>query len=197
MIRYIITGIVFLGIIINYYLGISLYKEPKNDGYFSNVSNYNIINRREIMASPRYVTLLSILLGIFLGVYMFLCQLQEINSLVMWGTMGVLVVLYLVEITRKVSITEDSLQFERIFTPTKKIPLNNIDGMFVYSYNKKFLNKRAFTTKLVVTHGDEKFKFTLSSIDVKAIINMMKDNFGVEEYKMYVHKKSDKVIREK
>ena len=37
MIMYIVTGIVFLLIAINYYLGYSLYKLPSNEGYFNNV----------------------------------------------------------------------------------------------------------------------------------------------------------------
>lgn len=190
MIMYVVTGIIFLLILVNYYLGHALYKLPSNDGYFSNVKHYNIINKKDIMASPKYVTVLSMLLGIFLGIYVCLSSFYQINAYVEWGTVLILVLLYLVEISRKVTITDENLEFEKLFTPTKKIPLNSIDGMYVFSYNKKFLNKRAFTTKLVVATGNEKHKFTLSSIDVKAVMNMMKDNFGITENKMYVAKRN-------
>lgn len=190
MIMYVITGIVFLLILANYYLGYKLYKEPTNDAYFSNVNNYNIINKKNIMASPRYVVFLSILFGLFTGIYIALSKVCEFNPYIEWVTILTLFVLYLIEITRKVSITDENLELEKLFSSTKKIPLNTIDGMFVYSYNKKFLNKRAFTTKLVVATGDKKHKFTLSSIDVRAIMNMMKENFGITENKMYVYRKT-------
>lgn len=188
MIMYVVTGIIFLLVLVNYYLGHALYKLPNNNAYFSNVTHYNIINKKDIMASPKYVTFLSTLLGIFLGIYVCLSSYYKINFYVEWGTVLTLVILYLVEISRKVTVTDESLELEKLFTPTKKIPLNTIDGMYIFSYNKKFLNKRAFTTKLVIATGNKKHKFTLSSIDVKSVINMMKDNFGITENKMYVAK---------
>lgn len=102
--------------------------------------------------------------------------------------MLLLFVLYLIEISRKILLTSDSLEFERMFFRTKKIPLDKIDGMYIYSYNKKFLNKNAFTTKLVVVNGNNKYKFTLSGISPKVVLNMMKDNFGISDYKMYIKK---------
>lgn len=189
MVMYVVTALVFIGIFANYFLGYKLYKVPSNKGYFSNVNHYNTINRKDIMASPKYVGGLSILLGLFLGVYIVLCDLVQMNTFLKWITVTTLFILYLVEITRKITLTDDYLELGKIFSPTKKIALNDIDGMFVYSYNKKFLNKRAFTTKLVVAAGSKKYKFTLSSIDVKAVINMMKDNFGITENKMFVAKK--------
>ena len=189
MIMYVVTGILFLLILINYLLGHILYKEPTNDAYFSNVNNYNIVDKRVIMASPKYVLTLSISLGIFLGIYVCLNNVCKINWYVEFFSIMLLLMLYLVEITRKITVTDDDLELEKLFAPTKRIPLNSIDGMYVYSYNKRFLNKRAFTTKLVVTAGNIKHKFTLSSLDTRAVINMMKENFGVTENKMYVSKK--------
>lgn len=189
MVMYVVTALVFLGIFANYFLGHKLYKEPSNEGYFSNVNHYNTINRKDIMASPKYVGILSILLGLFIGMYMVLCDLVKMNTALKCSTIAILFVLYLVEITRKITLTDDCLEMGKFFAPTKKIALNDIDGMFVYSYNKKFLNKRAFTTKLVVAAGAKKYKFTLSSIDVKAVTNMMKENFGITENKIFVAKK--------
>lgn len=189
MVMYVVTALIFVGIVVNYFLGYKLYKEPKNEGYFSNVTNYNTINKKDIMASPKYVGVLSVLLGVFIGAYLCLCELSQINNVLKWTTVIVLFVLYLIEISRKITLNDDSLEFESLFMPTKKIPLNNIDGMYIYSYNKKFLNKRAFTTKLVVANRNKRYKFTLSSIDVKPVINMMKENFGITENKMFVAKK--------
>lgn len=103
-----------------------------------------------------------------------------------WGTVIVLLALYLIEITRKIAITDEYLEFERIFFITKKIPLDQIDGMYIYSFNKRFLNKNAFTTKLVVANGQSRYKFTISGIDTRAVLNMMKENFGINENKMYI-----------
>ena len=189
MVMYIVTAILLVLFILNYVLGNVLYCEPSTLGYSSNVKNYNTINNRNIMASPKYVTILSALLGIFLGAYCKLCQVLEINKYIIYGVTILLLIAYLVEITRKITITDENLEFEKMFCPTKKIPLNKIDGIYIYSYNKKFLNKRALTTKLVVCTGSEKYKFTISSIDVKAVLSMMKDNFGITENKIFVKNK--------
>lgn len=186
MIMYVITILVFVGVILNYLLGKFLYKEPKNKNYFSNVRNCNTINKKNLMASPKYVTVLSILVGIFFGSYYFLCTLCEVNSTLFWSLILVLSVLYLVEITRKISVTDENLEFEKIFSPTRKIPVNLISGIYIYSFKKKFLNKRALTTKLVVVTNKEKYKFTLSSIDIKPVLNMMKENFGITENKIFI-----------
>lgn len=189
MIMYIVTAILFILFVLNYTLGKVLYSEPTSMSYSSNVKQYNTIGNKNIMASPKYVTVLSAFLGIFLGVYCCLGKILETNALVMWGMVLLLLIAYLIEITRKITLTDDSLEFERMFCPTKKIPLNKIDGMYIYSYNKKFLNKRALTTKLVVCIGNEKYKFTISSLDVKAVLAMMKDNFGITENKIFVKNK--------
>ena len=128
--------------------------------------------------------------GIFFGIYMLLGRIAQTNSFVIWGTVIVLFVLYLVEITRKIVLTDENLVFERMFFKTKKISLDKIDGMYVYSFNKRFMNKNAFTTKLVVATGNSKYKFTLSGIDTRAVLNMMKENFGVNENKMFIAQKS-------
>lgn len=189
MIMYVVTTLIFVGILANYILGEVLYKEPKNEIYFKNVKNYNTTHQREIMASPKYVFTISVFLGLLIGAYLLLCSYTGLNAVLKWATVLILVILYLVEITRKISLNEENLECSAFLLMTKKIPINKIDGMFVYSFTKRFLNKRALTTKLVITFGSEKYKFTLSSIDVKAVINMMKENFGITENKMYIAKK--------
>ena len=189
MVMYIVTAILLILFILNYTLGKVLYSEPNSYAYSSNVKQYNTINNRNIMASPKYVTVLSALLGIFLGIYCRIGQVLETNGFVMWGMVLLLLIAYLIEITRKITITDENLELEKMFCPTKKIPLNTIDGIYIYSYNKKFLNKRALTTKLVVCTGSAKYKFTISSLDVKAVLSMMKDNFGITENKIFVKNK--------
>ena len=186
MIMYIVTAIIFVLIFLNYFLGFKLYEEPKNQGYFTNVKHYNVVRQKDIMTSPKYVFIISVSLGIFFGVYVLLGRMLEINALVIWITFLTLFGLYLVEITRKISLTEEYLKFEKAFYKTKLIPLEQIDGIYVYSFNKKFINKNAFTTKLVVVNGKSKYKFTLSGIDTKSVLNMMKDNFGISENKMFI-----------
>ena len=65
--------------------------------------------------------------------------------------------------------------------------------MYLYSWNKKFLKKHALTTKLVITtNSDKKYKFVISSLDNKAVLNLLKENFGVINNKMYIGKKTNK-----
>lgn len=191
MIMYVVTTIFFILFILNYILGKVLYSAPAStSSYYSNVKQYNALGNKTIMASPKYVTVLSIFLGIFIGVYYKLGKFLETNAFVMWGMILLLVIAYLIEITRKITLTDDSLEFEKMFFPTKKIPLNKIDGMYIYSYNKKFLNKRALTTKLVVCSGMmERYVFTIASLDIKAVLAMMKENFGITDNKIFVKNK--------
>jgi len=186
MIMYIVTVMIFIVIFINYFLGMKLYKEPKNEAYFSNVRHYNVIHNRDLMTSPKYVFFISALLGIFIGIYSTLGKMTKTNSIVIWTTIIILFVLYLVEISRKIVLNEENLEFERMFFKTKKIPLSSIDGIYIYSFNKKFIDKNAFTTKLVISTGNRRYKFTLSGINARAVLNMMKENFGISENKMYI-----------
>lgn len=189
MIIYVATALIIVVILINYILGAKLYNEPKGGTYFSNVTNYNVIHQKDIMPSPQYVFGISSLLGIFIGIYIFAGGVAKANSYVIYGTVILLVILYLIEITRKIVLNENNLEFERLFFRTKKIPLHTIDGMYIYSFNKKFLDKNALTTKLVVTTDNSRYKFTLSGISIRAVLNMMKENFNISENKMYIQKK--------
>ena len=185
-----VSAIIIILIIINYYLGKKLYSIPNNKEYFNNVERLDFTKEKHIAPNPRYVVIISILVGIVLGFYITLCSRFSINK---WITNVITIlinILYLIEITRTIKIKEDKLILSKAFS--KKISLygNQIKGIYIYSFNKKFLKKRAFTTKLVVVTKEEKiYKFTLSSIDNKAVLNMIKDNFGVTNYKMYIAKK--------
>ena len=117
-------------------------------------------------------------------------------SIIFLVSLAILVVLiiticYLIEITRKITIKDDKLILSKMFSKKVEIYGNQIKGIYIYSFNKKFLKKRALTTKLVVVEKTDKFhKFTLSSLDNKAVLNMLKENFGVQNYKMYIEKRN-------
>ena len=66
-----------------------------------------------------------------------------------------------------------------------------VDNLNIYSYNKRFLEKNALTTKLIiVTKTDKKYKFILSSLNYKSVLNMMSDIFGVTNNKMFIANKN-------
>lgn len=186
MVMYIVTVLMGIFIILHYSLGHCLYQEPKNEAYFSNVKHYNVIHQRDIMPSPSYIIVSSILLGIGMGVYISLAQRVQMNWWLTIGTVLLLSLLYLVELTRKITLNDEELILERMLGKTRRIPLNQIDGMYLFSWNKKFLDKNALTTKLVVVTGKKKYPFTLSGIEPRAVMNMMKENFGVTENKMFI-----------
>ena len=84
-----------------------------------------------------------------------------------------------------------------LFTETE-LDATKIRGMYIYSYNKKFLKSHAYTTKLVITDTDNHItKYTLSSLDNKAVLNMMKESFGVNSYKMFISKHEKMPIQNK
>lgn len=177
-----IATIIFL----NYFLGYKLYKEPKKDEFFHNVKNINTIKMPEIAPDPQYILLITILSGVLIG--LFISFTEKINqssfySFVFTITIGIL---YLIEISRRVRLTDESLSLSRLFAKTKEIPLNDINGMYIFSPNKKFMNGHSFTTKLVVCTHNNNIRFTISSLNKKAIINMMKNNFGISDYKIFV-----------
>lgn len=184
---YVVSVIIVLLVFANYFLGYKLYSKPKNEAYFNNVNRLDFEKERYIAPNPKYVVTISMLIGIAMGFYISLGSYFKINkwfAIVIVATIGIL---YLIEITRKITIKEDKLILSKAFSPKVELYGNQIKGIYIYSYNKKFLKKRALTTKLVVvTKTDKFYKFTLSSIDNKAVLNMIKENFGVTEYKMYI-----------
>ena len=59
------------------------------------------------------------------------------------------------------------------------------------------MNNHAYTVKLVVAQTSKKLtKFALSSIDNRAIMNMIKDNFGVKKNKMYIANQKELITKD-
>ena len=94
------------------------------------------------------------------------------------------------EITKRISIREGVITLSGFLLKTKQIDISRITGMYIYSYNRKFMKGHAYTVKLVIVDDSGKrTKYTLSSIDNRAVTNMMKENFGIEKNKMYIAKR--------
>lgn len=177
-----------IAVLTNYFLGAKLYMLPKNDAYFNNVNEININNFKDIMPSPKYVITITILNAILIGLFYALCETAKVSGWIPTVYALVLLFLYLIEISRSISINENTIILSRLFRKDITIPIATIDGMYIYSYNKKFLKKHALTTKLVVVARNKKYKFTISSLENRAILNMMKNNFGITEHKMFIAK---------
>ena len=187
---YVVSAIILLFIILNYFFSVKLYQEPENEQFYNNVKSLNFIKEKYIVPQPKYVTLISILLGLLFGAYISLAKYYSINKWLVLVIILLLIMCYLVEITRKIIIKDGKLILSKAFSKKIEFSGNEIKGMYIYSYNKKFLNKHALTTKLiVVTKTDKKYKFVLSSLNNKSVLNMMKENFGITNYKMYIAKK--------
>lgn len=186
---YIVSGIIIIFIVINYFLEYKLYNVPKNEGYFCNVTEFNIEKEKYISPQPLYVTMISIFTGIMEGLYISLCEYFQVNKILTVIISVLVLVCYFIEITRSISLVGGNLVLSKAFS--KKIVINatSIKGMYLYSWNKKFLKKHALTTKLVITtNSNKKYKFVVSSLDNKAILNLMKESFGVTNNKMYIGK---------
>ena len=192
MVAYILTAIIIGLSLINFILGIKLYEEPRENGYFNNVNALDLNRERNIFADPRYIAGASIIVGVLIGIYIAFLTSINMNGIVFTGTTLLLVVMYLYELTRRITLKEGNLTLSKFFFIKKEIPASQIKGMYIYSYNKKFLKSHAYTTKLVITDNQgRKTKFTLSSIDNRAVLNMMKEAFGINSYKMYISKKEN------
>lgn len=190
MIAYVITGIIVLLTLINLLLGAKLYKEPKENGYFNNVTDINFVREKNIYADPKYIAGMSIIVGILLGMYIGFLNIVDINGIVFTLTTLLILAMYLFELSRRIILKDGKLILSKFFFINKEMNPSDIKGMYIYSYNKKFLKSHAYTTKLVLTDlRGNKTKFTLSSIDNRAVLNLMKENFGVNSYKMYIAKK--------
>lgn len=190
MVAYILTVIIILLSLINFILGIKLYEEPKERGYFTNVNVLELDRERNICADPKYIAEISIIVGILLGIYLAYLTSLSMNGIIFTGTTILLVVMYLYELTRRITLKDGTLTLSKFFFLKKEIQASAIKGMYIYSYNKKFLKSHAYTTKLVITdYQGKRTKFTLSSIDNRAVLNMMKESFGINSYKMYISKK--------
>lgn len=175
-------------IVVNYYLGAKLYILPKNAAHFNNVKEININNFKDITPSPKYVITITILSAIVIGAFFAICGAKQINIWMPTIYALVLLFLYIIEISRSISLNENTIILSRLFRKDIIIPITTISGMYIYSYNKKLLKKHAFTTKLVIATGNKTYKYTISSLENKAILNMMKNSFGITEHKMFIAK---------
>ena len=197
MVAYILTAIIIVLALTNFILGIKLYEEPKENGYFNNVNSLDLNRERNICADPKYIAGMSIIVGVLIGMYLAFLTSVNMNGIIFKGTTLLLIIMYLYELTRRITLKDGKLTLSKFFFLKKELAASEITGMYIYSYNKKFLKSHAYTTKLVITdYQGKKIKFTLSSIDNRAVLNMMKDAFGVNSYKMYISKK-EKTPQEK
>lgn len=197
MLVYVVSAIIFILVALNFFLGERLYKIPKDTNYFNNVEEYNISSNKEIIADPKYVLTISILTGILLGSYLGLATVCNVHNIIV--TLGTVTICccYLAEITRRVAIRDGVLVLSRFLMPKKEIDANRITGIYLYSYNRKFMDNHAYTVKLVVAQTSKKLtKFALSSIDNRAIMNMIKDNFGVKKNKMYIANQKELITKD-
>ena len=191
MIAYIISAIIIAFAITNFILGIKLYEKPKENGYFANVGKIDFIHDKYIMAEPKYVVTISVITGILIGLYLAYANSVEASGWVFVITTFLLLYMYLSEITKRITFKEGKLTLSQIFYE-EVIEASSIKGMYIYSYNKKFLKSHAYTTKLVITDSKDKtIKFTISSLDNRAVLNMMKETFGVNSYKMFISRREE------
>ena len=158
-------------IITNYYLGAKLYMTPSNSNYFQNVKEININNLRDILPAPKHVLSLTFLTAILIGSFYALCGVANVSGTVPFIYACVLVLLYIMELSKGISVNENTLILSRLIGSDIAIPLVTIEGMYIYSYNKRFLKKHAFTTKLVIVAAGKKYKYTISYLEITAHIS--------------------------
>lgn len=189
LIIYIISVIMLLLIGLNLFLSYKLYEVPTNQEYFNNVTEINLEKERNIAANPKYIVFISIITGILMGIYLAYSTAKGVHSIIVPIMMIIIFYLYLVELTRSITLKDGVLTLSKLFV-SHEIDARRIKGMYIYSYNKKFLKKHAYTTKLVIVEDNDKItKFTLSSIDNRSILNMMKESFGINSNKMFISKR--------
>ena len=194
MIIYVISAIVLLSIILNWFLGEKLYEIPKDKSFFDNVTAVNLSKERNIAADPRYVVKISVLTGILIGLYLAYASVEDVNGWFVFFVVAMIFVCYLIELTRKITLKDGKLTLSKFLSSPKEIDPRRVNGIYIYSYNKKFLKKHAYTTKLVIVLTNEQvIKFSLSSLDNKSVLNMMKETFGVTRNKMFISKRSEKI----
>jgi hypothetical protein len=187
---YVVSIIIVILVALNFFLGEKLYSVPKDTRYFNNVEKYDCLKNREITPDPKYVVTISISTGVLLGLYLGLSAICGVNGIVVTLATALICVCYLMEITKRISIREGVITLSGFLLKTKQIDISRITGMYIYSYNRKFMKGHAYTVKLVIVDDSGKrTKYTLSSIDNRAVMNMMKENFGIEKNKMYIAKR--------
>lgn len=190
MLIYLLSAVILIIIAINQFLGYKLYEVPKNQEYFNNVNEINLVKERNISANPKYIVKISIFTGIMIGLYAAYASVYDVSGLFVLGMVLVFLGLYFIELTRKITLKEGTLTLSKFLGKTYEIDARKISGMYIYSYNKRFLNKHAYTTKLVIVDDSKKIiRFTLSSLDNRSVLNMMKESFGINNYKMFISKR--------
>lgn len=172
--------------ILNYYLGRKLFEYPKNENFFNNVEKITGEREKELAPSPKYVIPLTLLAGIAIGGFLAINELLKESYIYSIIFVVAIIMFYVIDISRRISIDEKDLTLSRFLMSDIKIPLIDIKGIYIYSYNKKFFNKHAFTTKLVVITSEKRYKYTISSLEGKSVLNLIKNNFGVTKNKMYI-----------
>ncbi|MBO5179849.1 MAG: hypothetical protein J6B87_05850 [Clostridia bacterium] len=175
-------------IVANYYLGAKLYMAPQNSNYFNNVKEINANNLKDITPAPKYVFAITILNAALIGMFFAICGINYINGWIPFIYAAILIFLYVIEVSRSISVNQNTLILSRFLKADIIIPIVTIEGMYIYSFNKKFLKKHALTTKLVITASGKRYKFTISSLENKAVLSMMKNCFGITDYKMFIAK---------
>lgn len=172
----------------NYYLGAKLYMVPQNSKYFNNVKEINVKNLKDIIPAPKYVLTITLLNAVLIGMFYAICGISNTDGWIPLAYAAVLILLYVIELSRSISVNDNTIILSRLFKADVIIPIATIEGMYIYSFNKRFLKKHALTTKLVITASGKKYKFTISSLENKAILSMMKNCFGITENKMFIAK---------
>lgn len=191
MLIYIVPVVIMILIFVNWFLSEKLYKEPSHLSYYENVTSFELGKEKNITADPHYIVRISILTGILIGLYMAYSAIFPMIWVAEFLVLIIVFVLYLMELTRSIHLNTTTLTLSRFLSKKKEIDVRDISGMYIYSFNKKFLKQHAYTTKLVVVQKNgKKTKFTLSSLDNRAVLNMMKENFGVNSNKMFIANKS-------
>lgn len=170
----------------NYYLGKKLYSLPKNEAFFHNVKNISVPEEVMITPSSAYILKLTVLIGFMSAGFLWLSMYTKTLETPAYLFIGMIIVLYMIEISRKIVLTKDEMVLIKLFQKIKRIPLEAIEGIYIYSFNRRFFKGHAFTTKLVVCTAKEKYQYIISSLENKEVLNMIKDNFGVVENKMYI-----------
>ena len=189
MLMYVISVYMIFLVVSNFVFSKIMYKKPPTNDYDNNVKEIVVTKERFILPDSKYVLGISILVGIVMGLYLALCKYAGTNSLLSLVVVIFVAFFYLFDMTRGIHLDEEKIMLQHGCGMKKTIPLKEIKGMFVYSYNKKFLLQHALTTKLVVTTRNEKqYVYTISSLNYKKVLNMMKENFGIISHKMYVYK---------
>ena len=128
---YVVSVIMLLFILLNYYLSIKLYREPNNVSYFNNVMNLNFSKNKYITPEPKYIVKVSILTGILLGMYVALAVHFKMNLWMLIGILLIILICYLVEISRKIIIKDEKIILSKAFSKTRELYGKEVKGIYI------------------------------------------------------------------